>query len=271
MTNRTFLTFALSLTLCPALWAQQTPKADQPAAAPAATKPAPDPEVRAAARAAMLAKTGGIIQSPVTGPALLFLNTQTQTPEKTLRDTADTIARVLRLHVEVATRESADPIAEAAKALTGTTTAAVVVIANLPGQPSLLIAPEARWALVNCAPLGGKGVSNELRDERVQKEIWRAFGYLMGAANSNFETCLLKSVVTPADLDALKGKSIGPEPFNKIMTHALKLGMKPVKVTSYRRAIEEGWAPAPTNDVQKAIWNEVKQKAAKQGEAKAAE
>jgi len=263
MTNRTVLAFALSLTLCPTLWAQQAPKADKPAAAtaPNATKPAPDPEVLAAARAAMLARTGGIIQSQAAGPVLLFLNTQTQTPEKTLRDTADTIARVLRLHVEVATRESADPLAEAAKVLAGTNTAAVIVIANIPGQPSLLIAPEARWALVNCAPLGGKGVSNELRDERVQKEIWRAFGYLMGAANSNLQICLLKSVFAPADLDALKAQTLCPEPFNKISVHARKLGMQTVRMATYRKAAEQGWAPPPTNDIQKAIWNEVKQEA----------
>ena len=265
MTNRTFLAFVLSLTLCPVLWAQQASEADKAAAAaaPDATKPAPDPdpEARAAARAAMLARTGGIIQSQATGPALLFLNTQTQTPEKILRDTADTIARVLRLQVEVATRESADPLVEASKALADTNTAAVVVVGNLPGQPALLIAPEARWALVNCAALGGEGVSDELRDERVQKEIWRAFGYLMGAANSNFETCVLKSVVTPADLDALKARTLCLEPFNKIMTHAQKLGMKPVRMATYRKAAEQGWAPPPTNDIQKAIWNEVKQEA----------
>jgi len=30
-----------------------------------------------------------------------------------------------------------------------------------------------------------------------------------------------------------------------------------------REACQEGWAPAPTNDIQKAIWNEVRQLPAK--------
>ena len=80
----------------------------------------------------------------------------------------------------------------------------------------------------------------------------------MGAANSNFEHCLLKPVLTPADLDALKSLSLSPEPFNKIMMQAQKLGITPLRTTSYRKAVEEGWAPAPTNVFQSAIWNALK-------------
>ena len=45
---------------------------------------------------------------------------------------------------------------------------------------------------------------------------------------------------------------------HKISVHARKLGMQMVRTTTYRKAAEEGWAPPPTNDVQKAIWNEAK-------------
>ncbi|MCL2104224.1 MAG: hypothetical protein FWH21_04115, partial [Kiritimatiellaeota bacterium] len=62
----------------------------------------------------------------------------------------------------------------------------------------------------------------------------------------------------PEDLDALKPQTISPEPMNKIMAQAAKLGISPGRMTSYRRAVEEGWAPAPTNDFQKAIWEEVR-------------
>ena len=34
-------------------------------------------------------------------------------------------------------------------------------------------------------------------------------------------------------------------------------GVTPLRRTIYRRACQEGWAPAPTNDVQKAIWDKV--------------
>ena len=35
------------------------------------------------------------------------------------------------------------------------------------------------------------------------------------------------------------------------------LGVRPAIYDTYDRACQEGWAPAPTNDVQKAIWDEV--------------
>jgi hypothetical protein len=38
------------------------------------------------------------------------------------------------------------------------------------------------------------------------------------------------------------------------------MGIKPARMTTYRKACEEGWAPMPTNSVQKAIWDEVKVK-----------
>ena len=35
------------------------------------------------------------------------------------------------------------------------------------------------------------------------------------------------------------------------------LGVTTRAVTSYKTACKEGWAPAPTNDVQRAIWDKV--------------
>ncbi len=238
----------------------------KPAAGTAAT-PSPLPRGTRAldptAMSNLLARTGGMVQSPVIGPAILFLNTQKRVPAASLREAADQIQKMLRLPCMVSEQVATEPVADATKALANAHTAAVIVICDAANQPSLLIAPESRWALVNVAALGGKGVSDQVLAERVQKETWRAFGYLMGAANSNFEHCLLKPVLAPADLDALKTKSICPEPFNKIMMQAQKLGMKPSRTTTYRKAVEEGWAPAPTNDIQRAICAEVKKAAGK--------
>ena len=206
----------------------------------------------------MLARTGGLVKAPAEGPALLFLNVQTRVAADTIGAVSGQMAEMLRLLVVLKTIPSDEPVAEALKALTDKDTAAVVVIADTPGYPALLVAPENRWALVNVAALGGAGVTAETLADRTQKEVWRAFGYLMGAANSNFEHCLLKPVLVPADLDAFKAKSLSPEPFSKIMTHVEKLGMKLQRTTTYRKAVEEGGAPAPTNDFQRAIWKELK-------------
>ena len=39
---------------------------------------------------------------------------------------------------------------------------------------------------------------------------------------------------------------------------ANRLGILPVRTTTYLQACQEGWAPMPTNAVQKAIWEKVR-------------
>jgi len=250
---KTILSFLFSI-LCLCLVADtQTAPAQQ-------VRRTPSPE----ARAAMLAKTGGFIQARAEGPALLFLNAQTRVPASVIDEPVEQIGKILRLSaIRKDALDAAEPIKVALVALQDKDVAAVVVVGDTAGYPSLLIAPESRWALVNVAALDGKGVSAETLADRTNKEVWRAFGYLMGAAHSNFEGCLMKPVLTPVDLDALKGKCLSPEPLGKIMAHVQKLGMKPRRMTTYRKAVEEGWAPAPTNDLQRAIWDEVKNQSKK--------
>ena len=231
-----------------------------PEATAAPQKPAAKPArvIDPAARSNMLAKTGGMVQSPVEGPQLLFLNMQTRVAATALDEPADQIGKMLRLPTTRKDAPTAEPLTAALDALKGNQTAAVIVLGDSSDYPSLLIAPESRWAMVNVAALTDENTSAETLALRTKKEVWRAFGYLMGAAHSNFEACLMQTVLSAKELDALKGRSLSPEPFNKIMAHAQKLGMKPQRMATYRKAVEEGWAPAPTNDFQKAIWDELK-------------
>ena len=111
--------------------------------------------------------------------------------------------------------------------------------------------------MVNLAALAKDGPSAELLAKRLQKEVWRGFGYLMGVANSQ-GGCLLMPVTSLADLDGLKAQTLGMEPYVKIMAYARHLGMSPSRAMTYRKALEEGWAPEPANDAQRAIWQEVK-------------
>ena len=46
-------------------------------------------------------------------------------------------------------------------------------------------------------------------------------------------------------------------------------GMKPIRRTTYRNAVREGWAPPPTNDFQRAVWDEIKGAATNAPPAKA--
>jgi hypothetical protein len=211
----------------------------------------------------MLARTGGLIRSNAEGPSILLLNAQTRVAPVAIGEVSDQMEKNLLLPISLANKPSANPVADALNALADSHTAAVIVIGDEPGYPSLLVAPENRWALVNVAALEDAGVSTAILTERTRKEMWRAFGYLMGAAHSLSEHCLLKSVFSPSDLDALDVMGISPEPFNKFMEHAQRMGMKPIRLTTYRKAVEAGWAPAPTNDIQRTIWQEIKKRSEK--------
>jgi hypothetical protein len=166
-----------------------------------------------------------------------------------------------RMGVVLSEREDKRSAAsEIVAALKGTNVASIIVLVDRLGEPMLLVAPEERWAVVNVAALEGSGATVEVLNARVQKEVWRAFGYLMGAANSSFPGCVMRTVNKPEDLDLLKMNKLSPEPLMKIMSQATAMGITLPKFTSYRKACEDGWAPMPTNSIQKAIWEEVKAK-----------
>jgi len=203
----------------------------------------------------VFARTGGFLFPPAAGPCILFLNAQQGLSSDAIRGTARQVQEITHLSCAFTNTLETNPITAAAKALIDPNVAVVVVLCQSSNYPSLLIAPESRWALVNVADLGGAGTSTETQTQRVQKEMWRALGYLMGGGNSE-GVCLLKPIFSSNDLDALKIQTLSPEPFNKIFAMAQKLGMKPLRLTTYKKAVEEGWAPAPTNDFQRAIWQE---------------
>jgi len=245
------LVFALFLlSVCTGVLAQQTPVSKTGDKKPRKMDPA--------LREKLFAKTGGLIKAPAEGPSVLFLNTQKRVSDDALREVMTRVQNLLRVPAAIDVAQSSEPIAAAAKALQNTHTAAVIVIGDSSGYPMLLVAPEARWAFVNVAALAEGNISDKLLAERTEKEARRAFGYVMGAANSSQDASLLSCVKQSKDLDALNAEMLDAESLGKIMRYAQKLGIKPSRVSTYRKAVEEGWAPAPTNDIQRAIWKELK-------------
>lgn len=59
----------------------------------------------------------------------------------------------------------------------------------------------------------------------------------------------------------IEGSKFVPQVYETAQRQAKALGLGQVRRTSYRKAVEEGWAPAPTNEFQQAIWDAAKVKA----------
>ena len=125
--------------------------------------------------------------------------------------------------------------------------------------PVMLVAPEDRWATVNVAKLAegvdGKEAKGEFLASRLRKELLRAFAFLCGGAGSQFEGNIM-SASSVAQLDEYQ-EFIPMDMVKRAEKYMEKCGVTPLRIATYRQACREGWAPAPTNDVQKAIWDKV--------------
>ena len=124
--------------------------------------------------------------------------------------------------------------------------------------PMSLVAPEGRWAFVNVAPLAqGRGEKPAFLEARVKKEMARIGCLVLGGISSTYRENLLGFVDSPDGLDKFTDDTLPVDGPLRCGRYLLSLGVKPYRDVTYKRACQEGWAPAPTNDIQKAIWDEV--------------
>lgn len=207
-------------------------------------------EQKAARKARMYKKLGGhVINKGTMKGKFIFINTQTAIPEEPLRETAKSMADFLMSDFSLQHSDSPVSFVDAAKTVKASGATAGVVIGKDAAMPALTIVPDSLCAYINVTPLEGDA---KLSPRRVRLEMWRALGYLYGI---DFEGCMLHPVKTIDELDELPN-ALSQEALYHI-THTLEQsGITPSTRATYRTACKEGWAPAPTNDVQQAIWNE---------------
>ena len=210
---------------------------------------------RQAAREARLIADGGLVTATYDGHFLKLANGQKKVGENVFKETAQSIHSGLRFPIAYAEIPAQQTAAESFSERDG---AVVALVSRGAKTPMLIVAPEAKWAEVNVDALAADGIDAKKLEARVMKELWRATVYVLGAANSSFQPCLMRDIHSLAELDAVETFAPCPEPFNKMMVSAAALKIRPVRTTTYKRACEEGWAPAPTNAVQKAIWEKVR-------------
>ena len=129
---------------------------------------------------------------------------------------------------------------------------AVILFYSRKGDASLSVFPENAIACVNVHGLATD--DQKLYKERLGKEYWRAVGFIFGAYGLQMPGCVLQPVSSVEQLDAIKGRQLGPNRFNMLLKTSNALGIQMIRTTTYMRACQEGWAPPPTNDVQRAIW-----------------
>ena len=207
-------------------------------------------EQKAARKARMYKKLGGhVINKGTMKGKFIFINTQTAIPEEPLRETAKSMADFLMSDFSLQHSDSPVSFVDAAKTVKASGATAGVVIGKDAAMPALTIVPDSLCAYINVTPLEGDA---KLSPRRVRLEMWRALGYLYGI---DFEGCMLHPVKTIDELDELPN-ALSQEALYHIAHTLEQSGITPSTRATYRTACKEGWAPAPTNDVQQAIWDE---------------
>lgn len=188
---------------------------------------------------------------------VVFLNAQKLIPAATIGNPLKRVEDRLNLLWEVkdvASVKLANPSGDI-KAAGG---AVGVVIAESDELPALVTAPEDGWAIVNVAALNRDKPDAAKLAERTNKELLRAFALIGGAAFQSRDPIVMRADIrTPQELDLIKSANYGIDTVDALRRNLPFNGVMPWKITTYRQACQEGWAPQPTNEYQKAIWDKV--------------
>ena len=149
-------------------------------------------------------------------------------------------------------------MADAARQLAATGAKTGVFLVDDPSLPMTLCAMEAGWGMVNLAPLKVDTPTKQRLFQRMNKLFTRVCTVVFGGAHEAVPFSAMQGVTNLNELDGLGAFAIAPNGLTMISEHLPKLGVTFPYMTTYKRACREGWAPAPTNDVQKAIWEKVR-------------
>ena len=124
--------------------------------------------------------------------------------------------------------------------------------------PSLTSCPDDGVAIINVAKLINDNTEKRVANRRIATESLRAFAFSFGIGFSQYKSVLMSPVKSIAELDIIPRKSFYPyDTIVSLRTIAESLGLMPYADVYYETACMEGWAPAPTNDIQRAIWDRV--------------
>ena len=203
------------------------------------------------------ARTGGLVYPPSDAKHVLVLDAR-EKPDSVLSNhifAAELRMNLACLRKTVTIGPDVDPLKYAREAKTGSA-GAVILLCESDGIPALSTFPEEAVSVVNIKPLRSK--NEKEYSIRLIREFWRALGFALGGYGS--PTTLgtaLQPAFSVSDLDAIKGMTLNPPQMGSVTMSRAKLKIYGKRPVPYARACREGWAPAPTNDVQKAIFNKM--------------
>ena len=207
----------------------------------------------------VMKKTGGFIHLKAEGPLTMLLDARAK-PTLALDDVARVYGLATHLKALVAkeARGEVAPLAFArAKMASSKSLMLIAVVDGCTDLPALSVFPEERVGIVNADTLKG-GDDPSAPEMRVTKEVWRAMAFVGGIGFSPAENDIMQPIYTLRELDANRYPFVQPMNMARMQRMWKVFGVKKERRIPYRVAVQEGWAKPPTNDYQKAVWEQVK-------------
>lgn len=209
-------------------------------------------------RPAVLKKTGGFLDVAAVGVSVVVVDTRDKPGIAADRFT-EVFGNLSKTHVKIdksKLSENEKPYAKALAALKANNAAYAILIAESGDCPGLCVMPEERIAVINAKRYLG-GNDPVAPETRLIKEVWRALGFVAGVGYAPYTNDVLQPVYNLKELDALVYQVMQPMNFQKMYAQMAKFGVKRARHIPYSLAVREGWAPQPTNEYQKAIWDKL--------------
>ncbi|MBQ4200475.1 MAG: hypothetical protein II649_11430 [Kiritimatiellae bacterium] len=214
------------------------------------------PQERAERRSALIARVGGLVPRPGTPSGrIAFVNAQKRIPVDEFKATFAKNATKVR-GVDSWVEAESVSVANANTLRKANNAEFAVFIVDVPDLPMSLIAVEEGWAIMNIRALDDGKTKDDLLRHRAKNEFARVYGILCGGASSQFKSQIMNTISKPSDLNGCTD-DLPVDVTAKIPMYLEGRGVKSEQLIPYRRAVQEGWAKPPTNDVQKAIWEQV--------------
>ena len=130
--------------------------------------------------------------------------------------------------------------------------------------PMSLTCLEGGWGLINMAALAEGNPPQEVLARRFAAEYNRVIRSLLvvggsgrSAMSTTFNGKPRQAPRSGADLDLIKKIGIPMEDARAIHFNMAAFGVRECEIVPYEDACRQGWALPPTNDIQRAIWDNV--------------
>ena len=207
---------------------------------------------------ARIAAEGGMVTKPNTGKFARIITCTSKVDSSYVKETVNRFNAAMNIWIDVSeVMLDCSAIDFVRKEAKNSKTGILLLIVDDKSLPMSLAAAEEGWAIMNIAPLSSDLPPKDVYKKRLSKQINRVFAQAAGAGISFNKPCVMEPVFSLVDLDRIQYPMISPEVMSKVLDVCAKRGVQTVVQETYLNACQSGWAPTPTNDVQKALWEKV--------------